>query len=402
MITGSTVLVMAGQGVISPVLPLFAHTLSVSVAAVGAALGIFGLARLIFNVPIGIVSDRYGRRLVLVGGPVVVAIGMLGSGLATTLPQLLVMRFVAGAGSAMYMTGAQLYLVDISTASNRARFIATNQGALLFGIAIGPGLGGLLAGAFGLRMPFYVVTGAAIVAAVYGFFRLPETNRPQHRVAGAHAPVRAALRFAASPDFVAVGLVTMAIFGTRLGARATLFPLQATTAFGLGPEALGGVFTATALIGLVLVGPTAVLADRIGRKAAIVPAGVVSGGGIVLMAVAPSAFWLVVGMLVTTVGTGIAGPAPAAYAGDIAPPELRGLGMGMYRTAGDVGFVAGPSLLGLLADRTSIGWAMVANAALMTFASLFFGAVARETTGARRHVVTEPVPEAPAPEAAAP
>lgn len=399
MITGSTVLVMAGQGVIAPVLPLYARSLGVSIAAVGLALGIFGLARLVFNIPIGIVSDRYGRRLVLVGGPFVVAMGMLWSGLANDLPQLLVARFVAGAGSAMYMTGAQLYLVDISTRMNRARFIATNQGALLAGIAIGPGVGGLLAGAYGLRMPFYVVTGGAVVAGIYAFLRIPETNQPRERVAEPHAPVRAALRFAFSTDFIAVGIVTMAIFGTRLGARATLLPLVGSSKFGMSPAGLGGLFTATALVSLALVGPTAMLADRFGRKAAIVPAGVVSAGGIVLMAVAPTAFWLVGGALVTTVGTGIAGPAPAAYAGDISPPELRGLGMGLFRSAGDVGFVAAPSLLGLLADRTSIAWALVANAALMAFASIFFGLVARETSGRRRHTVIE---AASAAEAASP
>lgn len=395
MITGSTVLVMAGQGVIAPVLPLYARSLGVSIAAVGLALGIFGLARLILNVPIGILSDRYGRRLVLVAGPIVVALGMLGSGLASDLPQLLAMRFVAGAGSAMYMTGAQLYLVDISTPANRARFIATNQGALLAGIAIGPGVGGLLAGAYGLRMPFYVVTGGALVAGIYALLRIPETNQPHERPAGSGAPVRAAFRFAFSADFIAVGVVTMAIFGTRLGARLTLLPLLASDRFGMSPAALGGVFTATAIISLVLVGPTAVLADKFGRKATIVPAGVVSAGGIVLMAAAPTTFWLVVGTFVTTLGTGIAGPAPAAYAGDIAPPQLRGLGMGLYRSAGDVGFVAGPSLLGLLADRTSIAWALVTNAAIMAFASLFFGAVARETSGRRRHVVIETAEASP-------
>jgi MFS family permease len=389
MITVSTVLVMAGQGVIAPVLPLYARSLGVTIAAVGLALGIFGLARLILNVPIGVLSDRYGRRFVLLAGPLVVAVGMVGSGLARTLPLLLVARFVAGAGSAMYMTGAQLYLIDISTPANRTRFIATNQGALLTGVAIGPGIGGLLAEAYGLRMPFYVVGGGAVVAGLYALWRIPETNQPHQRTSrGAdHARWRDTLRFATSVDFLTVCFVGLAIFSVRLGARGTLMPLLGYTKFDLSPAQVGGVLTVTAVVGLAFIAPAAFLADRFGRKAVITPAGIVSAGGIVLMAVAPSAAWLVVGACLSTFGTTFAGAAPAAYVGDISPAHLRGLSMGLYRSAGDLGFVLAPPLLGLLADHTSIGWAMISNAALMAFAFLLFGALAHESAP-RKTVVT--------------
>ncbi|MEX2032187.1 MAG: MFS transporter, partial [Dehalococcoidia bacterium] len=82
MISISTVLVMAGQGVISPVLPLFAEELGVGAAMIGLTFSSFALARLILNVPLGILSDRYGRRVLLVSGPLVTAFGMIGSGFA--------------------------------------------------------------------------------------------------------------------------------------------------------------------------------------------------------------------------------------------------------------------------------------------------------------------------------
>ena len=176
MISISTVLVMAGQGVISPVLPLFAEEFGVSIAAIGLTLSFFGLARLILNVPLGVLSDRYGRRLLLVAGPLITAVGMVGSGLAGGLTELLAWRFVAGAGSAMYMTGAQIYLADISSPATRARFIGTNQSALLLGVSVGPALGGLIAEIWDLRMPFFVVGAGALVATVYAYWRLPETR----------------------------------------------------------------------------------------------------------------------------------------------------------------------------------------------------------------------------------
>ena len=104
----STVMVMAGQGIISPVLPLYADSFGVSTALVGATFAVFGLARLVTNVPAGLMADRSGRRRLLVGGPLITAVGMFGSGLAGTIWVLLVFRFVAGLGSALYMTGATI------------------------------------------------------------------------------------------------------------------------------------------------------------------------------------------------------------------------------------------------------------------------------------------------------
>ena len=72
------------------------------------------------------------------------------------------------------------------------------------------------------------------------------------------------------------------------------------------------------------------------------------------------------------------GPSPAAYAADVIPKKARGLGLGLYRSAGDVGLLLGPPLLGAIADASSIGVAMGANGALLLAASAWFAAWARE------------------------
>jgi MFS family permease len=101
MISISTVLMMAGQGVVAPILPAFAQSFGGSTFVIGLTLTSFALARMVLNVPLGLLSDRRGRRVLLVGGPVVTAVGMFGSGFAPDIWQLLAWRFVAGAGSAM-------------------------------------------------------------------------------------------------------------------------------------------------------------------------------------------------------------------------------------------------------------------------------------------------------------
>jgi len=241
----STVLVMAGQGIVSPVLPLYADSFNVSTAMVGATITVFGFARLITNVPAGIIADVRGRRVLLVGGPAITALGMLGSGLAGSIWILLGFRFVAGLGSALYMTGATIYLLDIATAEQRGRFIAVNQGALLVGVGVGPALGGLLADRYGLAAPFLVVAAAGALTALYGYLRLSET-RPSGQLrraveTGSQTPSRWSLL--RSRDFLLVGLVTIGVFSVRAGVRQTLVPLQLNEAFGLEVDELGVLFT---------------------------------------------------------------------------------------------------------------------------------------------------------------
>jgi MFS transporter, DHA1 family, multidrug resistance protein len=386
VICGSTVLVMAGQGVVGPVLPLFARDFGVGAAVVGLTFTAFGLARLLLNIPAGLWADRRGRRFLLVGGPLVTAVGMVGSGLSPSIWVLLIWRLVAGAGSALYMTGAQIYLIDIAEPHQRGRYIATNQGALLVGVSAGPAIGGLLADGFGLRAPFLVVGGAAVLTAVYGWYRLPETrDRATAEAAASSTPIDRSVRraFFRSRPFVAVGLIAAAVFSIR-GSRQALVPLYAAEEFGLSASRIGLIFTAIGLVGLVLIAPAGWAADRFGRKKLIVPTGYIAAVGVVASALAPTVELFVAGMMFSAIGTGISGPAPAAFVADIAPPHLRGSAMGAYRTWGDLGIVLSPPLSGALADLTSLPVALAANGILLGLAATFFLGIAEPAAGAGR------------------
>ncbi len=380
----STVMVMAGQGVISPVLPLFAKDFAVSTALVGATITAFGLARLVTNIPAGTFADRRGRRFLLVGGPVVTAVGMIGSGLAGSIWMLLVWRFVAGAGSGLYMTGAQIYLVDIAEEDQRGRYIATNQGALLVGVSLGPALGGWLAESSGLRAPFFVVGGAALLTAIYGYLRLPETRRPDEAVplesereatllgTERHEDALTPHDFVRSPSFLAIGFVSFAVFSIRAGARQTLVPLELSDTYDFSSGDIGLLFTVLGSIALLLIWPAGMAVDRLGPKILIVPTALAAAVGMGLVGAAPSLPWFVAGLVIAAMGTGITGPAPAAFVANLVPESSRGAAMGMYRTFGDLGVVISPVLSGLLADAASRSVAIMANAVVIGVAGLAF------------------------------
>ncbi|MGA0239523.1 MAG: MFS transporter [Acidimicrobiales bacterium] len=374
VLCGATFLVMAGQGVVSPIIPLYASDFGVSATMVGLTLTVFAFARLILNVPAGLIADRYGRRVLLVGGPLLTAIGMFGSGQADGIWVLLAWRFVAGAGSAFYMSGAMTYLIDIAPPEKRTRYVATNQWALSVGVALGPGVGGLIANAYSLSTPFTVVAVLAVVTSIYAAFRLPETRDRalEEQAAAEAAPPVSTWAFVRSTPFLLVGLSTMTIFMTRAGTRGTLMPLHASEVLGWGPAEVGLVFTLTGLLTLTTLLPAAWAADHIGRRSVVLFSGVFAGLGAILAGSLATPVGFVLGNIVMSLGTGTAGPAPAAYVADIAPPGRRGMAIAMYRSAGDLGFLAAPPLLGLLSEVTSIGFTLGVGGTLAAVGGIVF------------------------------
>ena len=386
ILCGATFLVMAGQGVVGPVLPLYARDFGVSATMVGLTLTVFALARLILNIPAGMIADRFGRRVLLIGGPILTSIGMFGSGFAGDIWSLLIWRFVAGAGSAFFMSGALIYLIDIAPPDLRARYVATNQWALSVGVALGPGLGGLVAERWGLAAPFHLVGVIALFAAVYAVFRLPETRRSSSPKLKDESPAREAARIARSGPFLAIAFVTGTIFMTRAGTRATLVPLHADETLAWGPGELGLVFTVTGVMTLFTLWPATWATENIGRASVILFSAMTAALGTFVIGSSSTPMWFVLGNVILTLGTGTAGPAPAAFGADLFPERMRGLGVGLYRSAGDVGFVLGPPALGWLSDNASMSVAFQTAGCLVGAAGVYFVLVTRRSES---HVAQE-------------
>ena len=377
---------MAGQGVVGPVLPLYARDFGVSATMVGLTLTVFALARLILIIPAGIIADRFGRRVLLIGGPILTSIGMFGSGFAGDIWSLLIWRFVAGAGSAFFMSGALIYLIDIAPPDLRARYVATNQWALSVGVALGPGIGGLVAERWGLAAPFHLVGVIALFAAVYAVFRLPETRRSSSPKLKDESPAREAARIARSGPFLAIAFVTGTIFMTRAGTRATLVPLHADETLAWGPGELGLVFTVTGVMTLFTLWPATWATENIGRASVILFSAMTAALGTFVIGSSSTPMWFVLGNVILTLGTGTAGPAPAAFVADLFPEQMRGLGVGLYRSAGDVGFVLGPPALGWLSDNASMSVAFQTAGCLVGAAGVYFVLVTRRSES---HVAQE-------------
>ncbi len=173
-----------GIGIIIPVLPeLIKHFVGGSTAKAGWYVGIIGATyslMLFFFAPVvGALSDRFGRRPVILASLFGLGVDFLIQGMAPTVGWLFVGRIVAGMFGASFTT-ANAYVADVSTAENRARNFGLTGVMFGLGFIFGPALGGVLGGIH-LRLPFFVAAALALLNWLYGLFILPESLAAEHR-----------------------------------------------------------------------------------------------------------------------------------------------------------------------------------------------------------------------------
>lgn len=295
-----TIVNQLGFGSIVPVVPLYAKSFGVPQSAIGLAIGLYGLARFILNMPAGNLCDIIGRRGVLAIGGLVVALGNFLCAIAPGYLPFLGARFVAGAGAALILTASQIALADISTPERRGRILAIYSGVFSFAVGIGPFPGGLLAEHFGLPAPFFTFTILGLIASAFGYFRVPETKgmRGGQRVTTTTAPPpfrEQAQRMFAQRGFALVSLVSFGAFFARTGALFNIVPVLAEEQLSLGPDQIGLGLAMISIGGLGLAYPSGWLVDRFGRKIVIVPSTIITGASMIVFSIAPSYGWFLAG-----------------------------------------------------------------------------------------------------------
>ncbi|MEZ5851230.1 MAG: MFS transporter [Hyphomicrobiaceae bacterium] len=372
-----------GFGAMIPSLPLYAQSFGVPASAIGLAVAIYGLARFVVAIPSGRLSDSLGRRPTIAIGGLISAIGNLWCAWATSYPEFILARFVAGAGAGLLVTTGQVVLADITRPENRGRTIAIYQGTFIFAVGIGPFPGGLLAEHFGLAAPFTAYGVMALLAAIVAWFAVAETR---DFGANARKAGQKALSFidqlrllTANIGFLLVSLIVLMNAVVRTGGLFSIIPLLATEQLKISVSAIGFAMMMGSIAGLAAAYPAGWLSDRFGRKAVIVPATILSGGSMLLFCLAPSYPWFMAASLLWGVAISVGGAAPAAYAADMAPPGMNAAAMSTFRMTGDAGYVIGPLLLGLIVDLYGSVAALVVAAASMVLVGMAFLALAPES-----------------------
>ncbi|WP_134772240.1 MFS transporter [Ornithinimicrobium flavum] len=358
ILVGAAFVIALGFGIVSPVLPAYARSFDVGVAAASVIVSAFAFFRLVFAPAGGALVERLGERPVYLAGLLVVAVSSLATAFAQSYWQLLLFRGLGGIGSTMFTISAMALLVRLAPPSARGRVSSAYGSAFLIGGMAGPLLGGLVA-QWGLRAPFVVyavalLVAAAVVAVGLGGARL----RPPPDAASRPAPMTLAEAWQHGA-YRAVLVSGVANGWNNFGVRMAVLPLLAAAV--LDQPWVAGVVLAVGAVGTaVTLQFSGRMVDRVGRRPLVLTGmGVMAAtmgtmGLVVLDGLGTQAALglLVLLSLLSGVGAGMVNPAQQATVADVVGNERSGgRVLSTFQMAQDGGAIVGPILIGLVADR---------------------------------------------------
>ena len=384
-----TTLVMLGGRTVVPFLPLFARELGAGLGMVGAVAAMRGLGALLFDLPAGLLINRFGKLPVMIVSLSAAIVIALVTGFIRGVAALAVLTLLDGGMMMCWLMSIQTHVRQVVPRARRGRALSLIGGVLRVGALLGPILGGFLARAHGLRVVYFAQSLVCLVALVVLARGIPRL-RAQERGA---APIR---RTSAAPQRVPLSRIlsdhwrTLVLFGAIMiglqllrTARDLLFPLWGDY-IGLDPAAIGLAVGIPVAVELGLFVPAGQIMDRLGRKWALVPCLVLMAAALALVPAAGSFAGLLAVGLVAALGNGLGSGINLTLGADLAPREGAALFLGLWHVLSDIGSISGPLLIGSVAQLAGLGLAPLFAAALGLSAAALMVFRGPETLRGRR------------------
>ena len=370
LLAGSLFLIVSATNIMTPLLPDIRKDFGVSIATAGVIVGAFGFARLLVDLPAGLVSDRIGHRRISVVA-LVVALGSCVIGLnASSVELLIAARVGLGLAVGILATVILSSLSATATATNRGKVMSLFHVANNIGIAAYPLVGGLVGALLGWRVTFAVTFALILVAGAILVPLLARVHAPTSSSPRASLGDARVLR--GRERAIAIGATNFGVVANminRHGFRNTILPLYAATALGLGGISIATAIALMSITGLLVATPGGMLGDRIGRRRIItVGLAAIAAGDLVFLFTHDLATFLLAAALI---GFGdFFSSSQTALLSEIVPPDQRTKVLGTYRFSADLGAFIGPVALAAVMDLISAQAAIIVAAAVLLFASL--------------------------------
>ncbi len=353
--------VMLGYGMILPVMPFYIEHFGAGGAEMGWLMSAYALMQLIFAPIWGIVSDRVGRKPILMLGVLGYALTLLLMGLAETFWMLFAARVFSGILSAAALPTAMAYVGDQTPEAERGSGMGQLGAATGVGVVAGPLLGGFLSGD-NLSLPFLVGSGVAFLALLLIFLLLPEAGFSKAAERKTGAPLKDALRTAGGP----AGMMLVVIFVLSFGLTGFqgIGGLYVVKKFNFDTRQVGSMWMVMGAILVVgqglLTGP---LIRRFGERI-VVLAGLGGGAaGFLLLGLARDFTTTLLALSAFTLSLALSTPAINAVLSRMAG-EKQGVMMGLNSASASLGKVAGPLWSGYLFD-INIEYPYISGAAVL-------------------------------------
>lgn len=362
-----TVLVnMMGYGILIPILPLYEKAFSVGPFLIAAAMGVFPIAQFFAGPILGAMSDKYGRRPLLIFSVAGTAVAFLLFAFSGNLYLFILGRLIDGL-SGGNLSIAFAYMADITSKEKRTEGMGIISGAISLGFVFGPVVGGLL-GQYGVIYPSGFAAVLALLNLLLVIRFLPETEKVEIKKKAARVFFLKEIIRALKVEKVNLTLVLIFILQLTWALHFAVFSLFLEQKFGLDVLG-GGLFFAyrgivSALVQIVLVG---IVVKYLGEMRLLKIAMPVMIIGLILTGVAPSILVLIIGLTLMELGGDFIGPVSNGLISKWAKPEEQGEMMGIASSMSSLGRMVGPYLGGAAFQEIGISTPFYLGAAFMGF-----------------------------------
>lgn len=357
--------------------PLFSASFGVSFFFI-ALVSITGPIANLFGAPLaGILSDRMGRRPVIMSGLFIRAISSFLEMFAQSYEQFIALEFMGSIGLAIWITGANIVVADVSGENNRGRAVALRTSSQKLGNLIGPLIAGPMGAIWGLRSIFLLnALGKMIALAIY--FMMIRESRPASAEAESRSrpllPKRSELKaFTTVPVMAVLFAVIIIQLIAGGGSFEALFPKHVQDNAGMDTIAIGYMLFATGLATFLVALPNGVFVDKFGRKISMLPGMALLAVGCVMLSGANDFWSVLIGVVVLGLGSGICLGASQVIAMDLAPEATRGQFLGVWQFFMSAGGIFVPLIVGVLGTMLGTGGAFVVIAVLVVIAMPIYG-----------------------------
>ena len=365
----------------APVLPLYLLEFEVGYGLIGLVISGQAIGMLISDIPSGMAMRRIGQRRAMIIGLGLVALSTLALFWARSIPETLVYRILSGVGFSIFGVSRHAYIAENAVIGVRGRAVALFGGINRIGRFSGPAIGGLIGSAFSLRAPFLMTGGLMIFALLFVIWLVPRTTQTQVRESQSLKSYFQQLWLTAKEQYrilTTVGAGQLFAQMVRTG-RDVLIPLYGVDVLGLGVAQIGWISTFASAIDMLLFYPVGMIMDRWGRKFAIVPSFLVQGIGLALIPLTGGFYSLAAVAGLVGFGNGLGSGTMMTLGADLAPEDTRGEFLGMWRLIGDLGFMLGPSVAGIVAGSLALPAAALVMGSSGVIASMIFLFLVPET-----------------------
>jgi MFS family permease len=359
---------LIGFGIVMPVLPFYAKEFGASATVLGFLMMMYAAAQFVFAPLWGRLSDRIGRRPVLLMTVAGTALSLLALGLAPSLPWVFAARAFGGAFAAN-ISVASAYITDVTAEEERTRWMGLLGACFGIGFLLGPAIGGGLA-PFGYSVPLLFAAGLAAANWAHAWWSLQEPPRHASDDGGASRGRIAPLR----DPLVRRLCAANGVFSVAVAQLETVFAFFMMDRFGYDAQHVAAVLVGMALLmGGVQGGGMKALAARFSERGLAIGGSLTLGLAFVLMPEMRSVAWLVAPLALSALGRAVLQPSLLSMTSFAATPRERGAVMGAFQASASLARVVGPVAAGMLYDVAQPAPFWFAGALLLATALLAQG-----------------------------